>query len=47
MDTVLDIGRLTRAEKLRAMEELWEDLTRSQDEYTMTGRGQTSLKSFV
>jgi hypothetical protein len=33
MSTVLDIGKLTRAEKLRAMEELWEDLTRSGDEY--------------
>lgn len=33
MDTVLDIGRLTRTEKLRAMEELWEDLSRSEDEY--------------
>jgi putative addiction module component (TIGR02574 family) len=30
---VLDIGRLTRTEKLRAMEELWEDLTRCADEY--------------
>jgi putative addiction module component (TIGR02574 family) len=27
------MGRLTRTEKLRAMEELWEDLTRSADEY--------------
>ena len=33
MKTVLDIGRLTRTEKLRAMEELWEDLARSADEY--------------
>ena len=33
MNTVLDMGRLTRTEKLRAMEELWEDLARSADEY--------------
>jgi len=33
MNTILDIGRLSRTEKLRAMEELWEDLSRSQDEY--------------
>ena len=33
INTVLDIGRLTQTEKLRAMEELWEDLTRSEDEY--------------
>ena len=33
MNTVLDIGRLTRKQKLRAMEELWEDLTRSEEEY--------------
>lgn len=33
MNTVLDIGSLTRTEKLRAMEELWEDLTQSEDEY--------------
>jgi hypothetical protein len=33
MNTVLDMGRLTRTEKLRAMEELWEDLTRSADDY--------------
>ena len=33
MNTVLDMDRLTRTEKLRAMEELWEDLTRSGDEY--------------
>ena len=33
MAAVLDIGKLTRAEKLRAMEELWEDLTRPEDEY--------------
>ena len=33
MNTVLDIGKLTRTEKLRAMEELWKDLTRSEDDY--------------
>jgi len=33
MNTVLDMGRLTRTEKLRAMEELWEDLTRSEKDY--------------
>lgn len=33
MDTVLDIGKLTRTEKLRAMEELWKDLSRPEDEY--------------
>jgi len=33
MNTVLDIGALTRPEKLRAMEELWEDLSRTEDEY--------------
>ncbi len=33
MNTVLDIGGLTRTEKLRAMEELWEDLSRPQEEY--------------
>ncbi len=33
MNTVLDIGKLTRAEKLRAMEELWEDLSRPEEEY--------------
>ena len=33
MNTVLDIGRLSHTEKLRAMEELWDDLSRSQDEY--------------
>jgi putative addiction module component (TIGR02574 family) len=33
MNTVLDIGKLTRTEKLRAMEELWDDLSRSQEEY--------------
>ena len=33
MSTVLDIGNLTRTEKLRAMEELWEDLSRPEDEY--------------
>jgi putative addiction module component (TIGR02574 family) len=34
MSTVLDLGRLSRTEKLRAMEELWDDLSRSQAEYT-------------
>ena len=33
MNTVLDMGRLTITEKLRAMEELWDDLTRSGEEY--------------
>ncbi len=33
MNTVLDIGKLTRTEKLRAMEELWDDLSRPQEEY--------------
>lgn len=33
MNTVLDMGKLTRVDKLRAMEELWEDLTRFGDEY--------------
>ena len=34
MNTVLDMGKLSRAEKLRAMEELWADLSRNADEYT-------------
>jgi len=33
MNTVLDMGRLTQTEKLRAMEELWADLTRAADDY--------------
>ena len=33
MNTVLDIDRLSRTEKLRAMEELWTDLSRSSEEY--------------
>ena len=33
MTTLLDIGKLTRTEKLRAMEELWDDLCRSPDNY--------------
>jgi hypothetical protein len=33
MNTVLDIGRLTRAQKLRAMEELWTDLSRAEEQY--------------
>lgn len=33
MNTVLDIGSLTRAEKLRAMEELWADLSQIEDSY--------------
>lgn len=33
MRTVLDIGGLTITEKLRAMEELWRDLSRNDDEY--------------
>ena len=32
MDTVLDFTRLTRAEKHRAMEEIWEDLSRPEAE---------------
>jgi hypothetical protein len=34
MNTILDMGRLTKTEKLRAMEELWEDLSRLGDEYS-------------
>jgi hypothetical protein len=34
MNTVLDIGSLSRAEKLRAMEELWADLSRPAEGYT-------------
>ena len=34
MKTVLSLEKLSRAEKLRAMEELWEDLSRSEAEYT-------------
>lgn len=33
MNTVLDMSRLTRTEKLRAMEEIWDDLSRSAVEY--------------
>ena len=33
MNTILEMGRLTKTEKLRAMEELWEDLSRSSEEY--------------
>jgi hypothetical protein len=33
MNTILDIGKLTRTENLRAMEELWEDLSRPEDQY--------------
>ena len=33
MSTVLEMDKLTRTDKLRAMEELWEDLTRLGDEY--------------
>jgi hypothetical protein len=33
MRTVLQIESLTRAEKLRAMEELWDGLRRTEDEY--------------
>lgn len=33
MNTILDMGRMTRSEKLRAMEELWQDLSRADDEY--------------
>lgn len=31
--TVLQLDRLTRLEKLRAMEELWEDLSSGEEEY--------------
>ncbi len=33
MNTVLDITRLTRAEKHQVMEELWEDLSRPETKY--------------
>ena len=33
MKTILDMGRLTRTEKLRAMEELWNDLTHFDNQY--------------
>jgi hypothetical protein len=33
MNTVLDIDKMTQTEKLRAMEELWEDLSRPADQY--------------
>ena len=33
MNTILDMGKLTRIEKLRAMEELWQDLSKADDEY--------------
>ncbi len=33
MNTILDIGRLTRTEKLRVIEELWRDISRADDEY--------------
>ncbi|OGV74920.1 MAG: hypothetical protein A3K19_09115 [Lentisphaerae bacterium RIFOXYB12_FULL_65_16] len=33
MKTVLNMDSLSRTEKLQAMEELWEDLARSEDEY--------------
>lgn len=34
MNTVLEMDKLTRTDKLRAMEELWEDLTRFGDDYS-------------
>ena len=34
MNTILDMGKLTRIEKLRAMEELWQDLSKAEDEYS-------------
>lgn len=34
MNTVLDMGKLTKMEKLRAMEELWENLSRPDVEYS-------------
>ena len=33
MNLAMDIGLLTRAEKLRAMEALWKDLSQSDEEY--------------
>lgn len=33
MKTVLQVETLTRDQKLRAMEELWEDLSRAEEEY--------------
>ncbi len=33
MKTVLDLEKLTKAEKLRAMEELWQDLSEPDEEF--------------
>jgi hypothetical protein len=33
MKTVLQLNTLTRAEKLRALEELWKDLSRPEEDY--------------
>jgi len=33
MNTVLDLEKLSRTDKLRAMEELWKDLTHFAEEY--------------
>lgn len=33
MKTVLQLDQLTESEKLRAMEELWDDLSRREEEY--------------
>ena len=33
MKTVLQLDKLTRAEKLRAMEELWDDLSKPDEQY--------------
>ncbi len=46
MNPVLDITKLTRAEKLRAMEELWEDLSRPEAEYENMNRQSGMGKCF-
>ncbi len=33
MNTILELDKMTRGEKLRAMEELWEDLSRTEEKY--------------
>jgi hypothetical protein len=37
MKPVLQLDTLTRLEKLRVMEELWEDLTRADEQYELPG----------
>lgn len=37
MKTVLPLDTLTRAEKLRAMEELWRDLSRPEEDFESPG----------